>query len=673
MRKFSFLEPLTSKAVQLYRTTLDAWSVMVSERRYRQWPGMAWQSLKENWRFLLLSVVLCAAASAATPYATLKLGMSLDLTYGGMFATAAFLGRHVTDRKELAVKLNLIQTMISVVSGIGFMVVILSAFFYIQVVFKRDIGFHPSYWQQVIWLTVSAVLGIFAGVWPRKMILRDKTLPWPTAKAVLGVAQTLTDPAVTVTTQKRRDVLKTTTGVAGFLTMLKDGFGVITPMVGNPALKMIFGLELAAIGIGMLVPLSVGLSGLLGVWVINTFGMTLAKLSALIGASPEYFGECYATLGKMPIADPEKAKAALSFLTDHCGATALEYLDPKSVFKLMVQWTMWAATAMMLSASLTSVVISVVRSVFDKKKTTADERVSMADERVSTFWVVAGTLVSAAVLIWITSSMFDVPWTTVLVAVAIQPLLIIAGLRVLGITGQGPVSLMTNATQFVYGLIWPAHIRGNLVAAYVSANPQALSETLIPSFYVAQRLGGKFKTLIIAGLIVIPIGALLTPLMFGVLNRVYGIGLEPGQLAAPTGLKIASLAIVMEKGLSALPYGALTASIVAIGIGILFEILLAVRKRDENGEKTDKQRFWWVPIPSALGFALILPPFLTLGTALGAVVTAVWRKFSASGEKGSLELFGAPVASGLIAGEVIVGAILLPVLALLMELIKPYL
>jgi uncharacterized oligopeptide transporter (OPT) family protein len=80
-----------------------------------------------------------------------------------------------------------------------------------------------------------------------------------------------------------------------------------------------------------------------------------------------------------------------------------------------------------------------------------------------------------------------------------------------------------------------------------------------------------------------------------------------------------------------------------------------------------------VPIPSAVGFALILPPILTIGTAFGAVITAVWRKFSAPGEKGSLELFGAPVASGLIAGEAIVGAILLPILALLLELIKPYL
>jgi hypothetical protein len=104
-----------------------------------------------------------------------------------------------------------------------------------------------------------------------------------------------------------------------------------------------------------------------------------------------------------------------------------------------------------------------------------------------------------------TQAWFGMPITEFLLAIAIQPILIISGLKVLGITGSGPVSLMANATQFLYGLIWPSQIKSNLTAAYISANPQAYSENVIPSFWVAQRLGGKFKTLIIAQLIVIPL------------------------------------------------------------------------------------------------------------------------------------------------------------------------
>jgi len=96
----------------------------------------------------------------------------------------------------------------------------------------------------------------------------------------------------------------------------------------------------------------------------------------------------------------------------------------------------------------------------------------------------------------------------------------------------------------------------------------------------------------------------------------------------------------------------------------LFELLLAVRKKDANGNEVS--RFWWIPIPAAFGFALILPPSLNIATAVGSVIAAVWRKF-APGKDGTYELFAAPLASGLIAGEAIVGSILLPAMAILLE------
>ena len=96
-----------------------------------------------NWRLLLLGGLLCAVAAAATPYVTLKLGQSVDLTMGGMFLAAYVLGKRMKGQ-ELAIELNIIQAMIGLVSSIAFMVVILAAFFYIQNVFGRNIGFNLS-------------------------------------------------------------------------------------------------------------------------------------------------------------------------------------------------------------------------------------------------------------------------------------------------------------------------------------------------------------------------------------------------------------------------------------------------------------------------------------------------------------------------------------------------
>ncbi|MBI5744415.1 MAG: OPT/YSL family transporter [Elusimicrobia bacterium] len=620
-----------------------------------------------NWRLLLLGGVLCAIAAAATPYVTLKLGQSVDLTIGGMFLAAALLGKRMQG-KELAIELNIIQTMIGLVSSIAFMVVILAAFFYIQNVFGRDIGFNLTTWQMFLWLLVSANLGVFMGILPRSSILKDHSIPWPTSRATLSVAQTLTDPKANAITKTKRDVLMVSTGVAGFLTFLRDGLGVISPIVGNPALNIALGPEFAAMGIGMLVPLSVGLSGLLGTWLVSAFGETVAKYSALSGVTQENFDNCLNTLNSVGGLDGAQKAQAMDFLHTTCGKAA-EFAGASSHFKYVVQWMMWPATALMIAAALTSILIPIVKHFLhkDKVKFEKHEFQSLADENIPLWWTLTGISITVTLLVWMTSTWFNMPWQEVLLAVAIQPILIIAGLRVLGITGSGPVSLMANATQFLFGIIWPAQIRSNLTAAYVSANPQATSENEVPSIRVAQRLGARFKTLILAQMIVIPIGALLTPIMFTMMEKTYGIGLNPGQLAAPTGLKIATLAIVMEKGLAFLPHGALRASIIAIFIGVFFELLLSFKRTNEKGHEVS--RFWMVPIPAALGFALILPASLNIGMAIGSVISAVWGRF-APDEEGSFNLYATPLASGLVAGEAMVGSIMMPLLATVMEFFK---
>lgn len=621
-----------------------------------------------NWRLVILSSVISAVAAVAAPYITLKLGLGIDLSMGGMFVAAALLGRHFKGER-LAVELNMVQTMVSAATGVSFMVVILAAFYYVQDVFGRDIGFAPEWWQLTFWLLISSTLGVFLGALLRKTVLDDRSLPWPTGHVGKSVIDTLSDPAATELVARRKKVLTASTMMGGFVTFLRDGFGVITPMVGNASMMMMFTLEPAILGLGMMVPLAVGLSGLLGVWVINEFGEHLATWAALAGTAPENFDACMAAVG---------AGEVTAFVTSSCGHAA-EFLGASSHFRYLVQWTMWPATAMMIAAALTSVLVPLIRHAVNKGAPSDEVPFqTKADETISTAKMVAGIAACVGLLVVLQDAWFDMPWQQVLLAVSLQPILIVAGLRVLGLTGQGPVSLMANATQFVFGLIWPGHIQQNLNAAHISADPQASSEGTIAAFWVARRVGGRFMSLISGQLIACAVAALLIPVTFSVLVKTYGVGLEPGQLSAPTGLKIASLALVMEGGLAALPHGALEASLAAIFIGIGFELLLMVKRHGPDGKVLldDKgntsSRFWWVPIPSAFGFALILPPSLSISFAIGSVMSALWRTFSTRSD-GTYATFGAPLAAGMVAGEAIVGGIVIPLLALGVGLLIPIL
>jgi cytochrome b len=83
------------------------------------------------------------------------------------------------------------------------------------------------------------------------------------------------------------------------------------------------------------------------------------------------------------LAGPER-DASLAFLTQSCGKAA-EFSKAHSHFKYVVQWMMWPATAMMIAAAVTSVLIPVVRSVLARKAEPEETPFeSQADETIPT-------------------------------------------------------------------------------------------------------------------------------------------------------------------------------------------------------------------------------------------------------------------------------------------------
>ena len=623
-------------------------------------------------RLLIIGGLLCALGAVAAPYMTLKLGLGVDLAMAAVFLGGALLGGERRGR-ALAVQLNLIQTMTSAATGVAFMVVILAAFHYIQSVFGRDIGFNPSWWQLSLWLMVSSSLGLFLGALLRRAVLDDPSLPWPTARAAKSVIDTLSDEEGGEVLERRRTALTLSTALSALVTYLRDAFGVIPHATGNAHLAVSLGVEPGVLGLGMLIPLSVGLSGLLGVWMIVEFGEIWALWGSLSGVAEGDVARCV---------QEARAGEVTEFLRLSCGE-APKLLAAESRFGYLVKWAMWPATAMMITAALTSVVVPLAQSAL--RGAGAEEgsgeragAASLADERVPTRVMLIGLAASVGLLLVIQGLWFNMPAAQVLFAVALQPLLVLGGLRVLGLTGSGPVSLMANATQFLFGLIWPGALQQNLNAAHISADPQASSEGAVGAFWVARRVGGRFTSLLWVQFAAILIASLLVPVAFNVLVASYGVGLEPGQLSAPTALKISSLAMIMEKGLGALPPGALTASLWAAGLGVVMELALMAKRRNADGslylneDGNSEARFGWVPVPSALGFALILPPSLSLSLALGSVLSAAWRRLAPS-PAGSFATYAAPIASGGVAGEAIAGGVLIPALALLVGAVRAWL
>jgi uncharacterized oligopeptide transporter (OPT) family protein len=205
---------------------------------------------------------------------------------------------------------------------------------------------------------------------------------------------------------------------------------------------------------------------------------------------------------------------------------------------------------------------------------------------------------------------------------------------------------MTNAVQAIFAVFWSARMDLNLIAGGVTGNTSAQSLGMIQDYRTGGILGSTPRILTYVQLAAVPIGAAAVAIMYPLLISRFSLG--AGGLTAPTGIKLANMAVLLSRGIDAFPPYALLATVVAVPIGTGAAVV------------TESCKAWWVAwIPSvpAFGFALILPGDLNIPIAIGGIAGWAWLTLS----RVTYERYAVTVASGLIAGEAIIGGLVLPV------------
>jgi uncharacterized oligopeptide transporter (OPT) family protein len=227
------------------------------------------------------------------------------------------------------------------------------------------------------------------------------------------------------------------------------------------------------------------------------------------------------------------------------------------------------------------------------------------------------------------------------VAVLFSLPLILVGVRVHGETSLGPVSLMMNGLQAVFAVFWPTSIGHNLIAAGMAGSCNAQAEGTMQDYKTGQLVGSTPWVLTWVQLAAVPIGAAAVAVMYPLLLQRYELG---DTLPAPTGLKIANLAILLSQGADAFPRGALPWTGAAAVIGVLLVLIKELLQAH------------WLPSAAGLGLGMILPGTLTVPMAVGGALCWVWSRSA----RASFDRYAVTVASGLIAGEAVVGGLVIP-------------
>jgi len=320
-------------------------------------------------------------------------------------------------------------------------------------------------------------------------------------------------------------------------------------------------------------------------------------------------------------------------------------------FRSLVQWTLWAGTACMVTSGILAVLfqwksaLSAFRGLGDmlKKKGGSGKRDEMAAIEPPGSWFVLGQLVSLIALALLAHATFGMPYWQSLVAVLLSFALALVACRVTGETDTTPVGAMGKITQLTFGALSPGNMNVNLMAANITAGSATSSADLLTDLKSGYLLGAHPRKQFIAQFAGIFVGTVVTVMAFRILVPNASV-LGTDQFPAPAAQTWKGVAEAMARGLSTMH----PVKIWCIAIGGLVGIILPVLSR-----MFPKQQKW-IPSAAGVGLAWVFQWFYGLLFFVGALIGWGWQKKNTK----HCEEYLFPVASGIVAGGALMGVIL---------------
>ncbi|MEI6106066.1 MAG: OPT family oligopeptide transporter [Opitutae bacterium] len=472
----------------------------------------------------------------------------------------------------------------------------------------------PDSTAMIAWFGVIAALGVFAAIPIKRQLINQEALPFPTGTAT---AETINSLHSAATGGGGKVVwLAGSAAFAAVLTWFRDAwhwipatFGLPLTLAGRTLAEwtLSFKAEVVLLGAGALMNFRTGWSLLLG-------GLLT-----------------YAVLGPALLA--------------HGIITTVSY-------KAIVAWTLWPGAAILVSSGLTSFALdykSIARSftglanVF-RKKSAGETESGISAVECPEWWFPVGFVLLAPIVTGLMVWLFQIPLWAGIIAVPLAVVMGFVAARVTGETDVTPTKALGPVTQLIYGVITPGNLSGNIMSANVTGGIGLHAADLLTTLKTGWLLGAKPRHQFYAQLFGVLAGAaIVVPAFNLILPDPSVLGSEAWP--APSCVVWAGVSKSFAGGIGALHPTAKSAILVGLALGfalVLFEKFAPRKLRP------------LMPSPSGLGIAMVLQGSNSIAMFLGAAAAELMRRrLPALAEKTVV-----PVASGLIAGESLMGILI---------------
>lgn len=616
----------------------------------RQWfekvyTGRGDRQRQLTWRAVLMGGVLGMFMSISNLYTTLKLGWSF-----GVSITACVLSFVIWNSlrslwggrlSQMTILENNCMQSTATAAGSSTGAAIGTAFGALLLIE----GVHQSWVVVAAFSLLTAALGVFLAIPMKRQMVNQEQLKFPSGIAAAETLRSLYSKGTEAlkkayallaallvgglvgllrTFSTLAEQLRSTGRPQAWLEKLQSVAAIpetlnfpqwLNPLVRGQMAGLVFEPSVLMIGAGMITGLSVSLSMLLG-----------SVLLYFIVAPP---------LAGMDLAHAGVAGYVPSFMMESNGD-----FNP-------VRWALWGGTSIMVFSSLATVALqwrTLVRAftLFKRSERPAHSAAMDAIE-VPTSWLVVGMIPITLGLVIVQYLAFHVSVFLGLISVALSFVVSLVCCRATGETDTTPIGAMGKLTQLLYAALPGA--KGiasiNLMAAGVTASAGGAAADLLTDLKSGYILGANPRKQFIAQFVGI---------FFGVLAIVpawYAMVPDKKALEAfnpPATYMWKAVADLLTKGLHLLPATAVWAIVIGAIVGVAVPLVAQLFPRTAP----------YLPSPMGLGLAWVMPFQNSLSFAIGAVLVAVWNKLSKRG----CDLYYVPIASGLIAGESIIAAVI---------------
>lgn len=474
------------------------------------------------------------------------------------------------------------------------------------------LGYDIPWHMLVLWSLAVAFLGVFYAVPLRRQFVEVDKLRFPTGTATAETIMAMFSEA-TEAVAKSRVLLLTGVG-AGLFTLLSH----FVPALESPPVSEWFRWPAVA-------------------W--------LVAWSFKIYLGPSLFGAGLLIGPRVVLSLVLGAVIAWGLIGPYVQAVGWapgEVMDYKTGPR---GWMLWPGVALMVSEALASVAMSwrsFLRVLRKPTGVSESDRASDAnlDEAIPNSWWIGGLVLGSILTVYIASTYFAIPWYLALLAVALSALLSAVATRSLGETDINPIGGMGKVTQLVFGVLHPGQLQSNLMAAAITGGGASQAADMMQDLKTGYLLRASPRKQFIAQLCGICAGIVFAVPVYHALTTAYELGGE--ELPAPAAFAWKAMAELLVEGPDALPEHAVAAVTIACLVGGTLALLRTVPAVAP-----------WTPSGLALGIAFIIPAYYSLVMFYGLVAWWIWRRMDAT----SAEKFTYAVASGLIAGEGLMGIV----------------